>query len=325
MSTSQPLTDAERTLLDEYRADHPRELPWQFSFKWLLWLTTCVALLAALVARTNTAVGVFLLLVIGTAVTTRRLSRQRRQAMREIDEQFERESDAQASLIQRLEQSRDPHIRKLLASFTDEDATSKLYAAWLGTIAAGTLYPPLMVGLTVLVEGRSYRAISAAACSAVGGFLLTSFLAALVMVAVGLLLKLSGFRGSRFAVGSLVGGGTGLISIGLLYAGLAKGNQEYYWATAVAVLLGQALAVWAVHKAGNQKTHRIFKPKSIDQPHSFRLRQLFMLTTIAAVVSLLVAQLGLSEAQKSACLVGAGWLGVTIIAEQVLTGNARST
>lgn len=240
--------------------------------------------------------------------------------MREIDERIDRESDAQKSLFEKLEQSHDPRIRKLLVSFTDEDATSNLYAAWLGTVAAGTLYPPLMVGLTVLMEGRSFRILGAIACSTVGGFLVTSFLAALVMVAVGLLLKLSGFRGSRFAVGSLVGGGTGLASIGLFYRGLAKGNQEYFVATAIAVLLGQALAVWAVTMAGDQKTHRIFRPKSIDLPRSFRLRQLFMVTTIAAVLSLLVAQLGLSEAQKTACLVGAGWLGVTILAAHFHSG-----
>ncbi|MEQ8836954.1 MAG: hypothetical protein RID07_09140, partial [Lacipirellulaceae bacterium] len=84
-----PLTDDERALLDEYRATHPKELPWQFSIRWLLLLTTCVALLAALVARTNMAVGFLLLLAFGTAVLARRLGRQRKRAMREIDEQIQ--------------------------------------------------------------------------------------------------------------------------------------------------------------------------------------------------------------------------------------------
>ncbi|MEQ8835897.1 MAG: hypothetical protein RID07_03740, partial [Lacipirellulaceae bacterium] len=215
--------------------------------------------------------------------------------------------------------------RNLLTGITEERTGDHLISGWLGTVAAGTLYPPVMATLAILFDGQPLSILGSATCAAAGGFLLTSFLAALLMVAVALMLMLSGFRPGGFAVGSLVGGGTGLVACGILYSELAQETRAYFVATAIAILLGQTLAVCSVRKMSNQKTQRIFKPKVVDQQRHFRLRQLFMLTTIVAVLSALVSQLGLSEAQVTVCLVGSGWLGGTILVERLLLANSRST
>ncbi|QDS97947.1 hypothetical protein [Adhaeretor mobilis] len=314
MSISHPLTDSEREVLAEYRRAHPRKMPPQYSLRWMFMLTTCVALAAALAARTHVSLVVVLVISLAMFSWCRRKNRERKTVELEVLDQAGRMAAKMLAVEATVENSDDPLVRSLLASFKEDHRGENLLAAWFGTVLAGTAYPIFMAGLAVL-QGQDYGILGAAFCAAIGGFLITSFLALPAMAGVGALLYFTGLQGTRFAIGSLVGGGTGLLAISIMTKEMSRHPSEFYAACGVAVLLGQLGGVWAVRRASSQKTQRILNPNCQPRKHHFRLRQMLMLTTLAAVGCAGLSRLELNEEQLLVGCVSGAWLMGTIFIE----------